>query len=211
VQQGLCFIRILRCLWRLRTYNVYWRVCSACDHGVPHHRPRIFFVLILSSVDSGFQFPGPLPPVGLDSFLDERRFRPKWSDLPPDGTVAHRNVLAVLFRLCESGHNPFEDTWVINCDNSEGREHAMLNRSPCITRSRARGHWLTSRGRRMSTRELWRLFGLKDRDFLSNVPPLTLGQQLGNSMSVNVLERIFCNLLPAAGLRSRHEMLDRYA
>jgi hypothetical protein len=34
---------------------------------------------------------------------------------------------------------------------------------------------------------------------------------LGNAMAVNVLERIFVNLLPAAGIVRRDELVDRWA
>merc|ERR1719197_464143 len=42
------------------------------------------------------------------------------------------------------------------------------------------------------------------------VSQVQLGKQLGNTMSVNVLERIFVRLLPAAGLARKGSLADRW-
>ena len=47
-----------------------------------------------------------------------------------------------------------------------------------------------------------RLQGMDPSKFIASVSEFQLGKQLGNTMSVNVLERIMTRLLPAAGLVS---------
>ena len=42
------------------------------------------------------------------------------------------------------------------------------------------------------------------------VSDVQLGRMIGNSMSVNVVERILCRLLPAAGLASEDACRDRW-
>jgi hypothetical protein len=90
----------------------------------------------------------------------------------------------------------------------------MLNRSPCLTKARSSsgGHWLTTRGRRMSRAEMLRLFAIKPARLNFNmVSSRKAGGMIGNAIAVNVLERIFCRLLPAAGLVPEGALIDRWA
>merc|ERR1711957_857686 len=90
--------------------------------------------------------------------------------------------------------------YIIDCDSSTYRCKGWLNRSPCITCTRSKGHWITNRGRRMNKAEVMRLMGMDPTKVKVAVTEGALGKQLGNTMSVNVVERIFVRLLPAAGL-----------
>merc|ERR1719379_645509 len=56
---------------------------------------------------------------------------------------------------------------------------------------------------------MMRLQGMDPTKFHLAVRKKQLGQQIGNSMSLNVLERLFVRLLPAAGLTGKIE--DRWA
>ena len=55
-----------------------------------------------------------------------------------------------------------------------------------------------------------RLQGVDD-SLLVVIPEIHFRRLLGNSMSINVLERIMCTLLPAAGLWPQGALIDRYA
>merc|ERR1712128_147216 len=70
--------------------------------------------------------------------------------------------------------------------------------------------WLTNRGRRMLKTEMMRLQGMDPTKFTVAVSENRLGHQLGNTMSVCVLERLFTRLLPAAKL-VRGTIKDRWA
>ena len=61
----------------------------------------------------------------------------------------------------------------------------------------------------MSLREMARLQGVP-ADFPVTVAATDFCQQLGNMMSVNVLERILVSLLPAAGLSEPHMLIDNH-
>jgi hypothetical protein len=90
----------------------------------------------------------------------------------------------------------------------------MLNKSPCLTRARASssGHWLTTRGRRMTRAEMLRLFAIRpSRLNFGKLSFRKAGGMIGNAIAVNVLERIFCRLLPAAGLVPPGTLTDRWA
>ena len=147
-----------------------------------------------------------MPP--LENFLDARLQRPSESDLPSTAN-ARANVLNFLRQVASRDDDPFESPWIIDCDSSASRAHGMLNCSPCLTRSRAAGHWVTNRGRRLQMTEQMRLQGIHP-PFSVAVPPVEFGRLLGNSMSINILERILCSLLPAAGLWNAQHLVDRY-
>ena len=147
----------------------------------------------------------------LELFLDPRQGRPSWADLPPiSSRVARQNVLTLLHAAQGLDSDPFSEPWCLDCDSSIGRGTALLNCSPCITRSRAAGHWISNRGRRFTMQEMMRLQGV-DASLRVVVPEMQFRRMLGNSMSVNVLERILCTLLPASGLWPQEALVDRFA
>jgi site-specific DNA-cytosine methylase len=59
----------------------------------------------------------------------------------------------------------------------------------------------------MTREEMMRLQGMNPISFNLVVSLSQLGQQIGNSMSLNVLERLFVRLLPAADLSEK--LVDR--
>ena len=59
--------------------------------------------------------------------------------------------------------------------------------------------------------EIMRLQGMNPTTFKVVVSSAQLGRQLGNTMSVNVVERVLCNVLPAAKLIRKDEVEDRWA
>ena len=69
---------------------------------------------------------------------------------------------------------------------------------------------MTNRGRRVKLEEMMRLHGMDPSEFKVVVPNAQLGIQLGNAMSVNVVERILMRVLPAAGLVKRGSLVDRW-
>ena len=212
IQSGRCFRAVLEKLFSLKGYHICWRVLNTREHGVPQNRKRLFFVGVRVDCYTGqFSFPRCLPKCALDDFLDIRLGRPSWAQLPrPSTSVVYQNVVFLLKQLESQGHDPFAEPWVFPCDSSPSRSHAMLDCSPCLMRSRPRGHWLSHHGRRMSFIEIWRLQGFCP-DTIPMRPALQLARQLGNSMSGNVLERLLCNVLPAAGLGRELFLVDRFA
>jgi hypothetical protein len=119
-----------------------------------------------------------------------------------------------MTKLLAQGINPLRTPCVINLDGVHA--HAMVNMVPCLTAARAGqgGHWVTSRGRRLTSREMQALMGIvPDKLNTSMVKVGRFHRMLGNAMAVNVLERIFARLLPAAGIVCRDAFvdLDRWA
>ena len=109
------------------------------------------------------------------------------------------NINKVKQHIKESGGN-LDQPYVVDCDSSRQKSCQMKNISPCSISSRNKGHWLIHRNRRMNIKEMMRLQGIDPKSFKQVVPDSVMGQQLGNAMSVNVVERILSRALVAAGL-----------
>lgn len=136
--------------------------------------------------------------------------RPSEMDLPPaTQSTCRRNVVVALKELHAKGHDPLVEPWVVEIDCTTPRIQYTLGTSPCITTRRGNGHWITNRGRRMRKPELLRLQGIDAGTFKQAVSDSALGKQIGNAMSVNVVERLFVRLLPAVGL-VKGKLTDRW-
>jgi site-specific DNA-cytosine methylase len=196
----------------------YWvscRVLNAKDHGVPQNRERLLIVGIhrLGAPDAAslFEWPKKLPRVSIEDFLDPKTESDNPRRLPPASqTGARKHVRAVLTALKQEGLDPATAGLIVNCDGAKCQ--SMCGVSPCITRARAcnGGHWVLSRGRRLTTQEQERLFGLHvqpPRGGFSvavrrppGVSDRAWGAIIGNSIPVPLLARVLCKALPASGL-----------
>ena len=203
LKKGQYFQAILESLKMLSTpYNIYHHLLDTKDHGVPQSRKRVYIIGIRQDVDQRtFTWPEKLPLPSIEEFLDPRDPDLAATGLPPprQGT-ARRNVQNKLQMHKEQGEDPHMKCFVVDCGSSEYRCKSVEGVSPCITCSRGDGHWVTNRGRRFTKAEMLRLQGMDPSKFIVSVSEFQLGKQLGNTMSVNVLERILTRLLPAAGL-----------
>jgi DNA (cytosine-5)-methyltransferase 1 len=199
---GEYFMAVTRELRSLQRYNLFWQILNTKEHGVPQNRPRVYFVGILQEFDSGgFAFPSPLTATpSIEAFLDLRPGRPCFLDLPAtSSTTANNNVTRLLHSIADQGRDPFFEPWVLDCDSSPDRSRGIYAISPCLTRARGRGHWITNRGRRLNISEMLRLQGWNG-PFNQVVTDSQMGELLGNAISVNVMQRLLCKVLPATGL-----------
>jgi len=212
IQGGQYFDAVMESLRALGKYNISWQVLDTKEHGVPQTRQRVYIVGIKKSLDQGsFAFPEPIPHVSIEKFLEPRKGRPAKTQLPPKRSgTARANVIKVLAKLEKEGQNPFLKPFIMDCDSTYSRMTYKLDATPCMTCGRRSGHWISNRGRRMTTGEMMRLQGMNPDGFVQKVSDQQLGKQIGNAMSVNVLERIFVRLLPAAGLVPASKLQDRW-
>jgi DNA (cytosine-5)-methyltransferase 1 len=213
LEKGTYMKAILKELNKLGCYNIQWQVLDTKQHGVPHSRRRWYCVGIHKDFDDGsFEFPKPIRCPDIESFLEERDARLAATGLPPASqTVALKNVRDALREKKGAGFDPRKEAFVVDCDSSAERSKAPHGICPCITVGRGGGHWVTNRGRRTSKEEMMRLQGMNPTTFKVAVTEAQLGKQLGNTMSVNVLERLLCKVLPAAKLVRHGELTDRWA
>jgi DNA (cytosine-5)-methyltransferase 1 len=195
-------------------YNISMKLVDTQDHGVPQSRPRVYIVGVLKKHKvCDFQFPEELQRVSIDNFLEPASESPTLAALPAkSSTTARTNAFEVLKQLLKEGKKPFENSYVIDVDASARFRSCMHDKVMCMTRSRSGGHWVTSRGRRMTLREMMALQGMDIDSFNQVVTDRQLGCQIGNAMSQNVVERILLRLLPAAGLvPAEKRLVDRWS
>ena len=102
-----------------------------------------------------------------------RRGRPQEVFHPP-GSPPDRDDIST-----SAGGNPDAKPYIIDCDASKARTRYQEDFSPCITRARWKGHWITNRRRRMTLEEMSRLQGFRPTEFYVNTSDQALGQQLG--------------------------------
>lgn len=211
INGGVYFKAILAALGMVGKYNISYSVLDTKENGIPHSRKRIYICGIRKDVDRGsFSFPEPIERPSIERFLDPRKPK-EASNLPPrsQGT-ALINVRRALASIRRDGADPLKEPFVVDCDSTVKRCGWKHSLSPCITCGRANGHWVTNRGRRFTLPEMLRLQGMDPSTFKVVVSDKQLGKQLGNTMSVNVLERLLARLLPAAGLVSASRLQDRW-
>eukprot|EP00928_Gymnodinium_smaydae_P065132 TRINITY_DN48314_c0_g1_i1.p1 TRINITY_DN48314_c0_g1~~TRINITY_DN48314_c0_g1_i1.p1 ORF type:complete len:389 (+),score=64.17 TRINITY_DN48314_c0_g1_i1:98-1168(+) len=217
VDGGRTFKTIIETLEALGkgSYHVSWEKLNTKEHGVPQNRARLYIVGVQKAFSQKkFDFAAleKLPCPSIELFLDPRKGCPSETDLPPKSqSHAHNNVKRVLKELKAAGHDPLREPFVIDLDSTEKFCTVVRDCSQCITRRRGGGHWVTNRGRRFTKPEMMRLQGMDPSGFKQAVSEAQWGNQIGNSMSVNVLERIFVRLLPQAGLVPKNTQLkDRW-
>ena len=86
----------------------------------------------------------------------------------------------------------------------------MKDVSPCITRSRYKGHWITNVQRRMSLEEMCRFQGFDPTKIKQSVSNVEMGRMLGNAMSINIVERILFRVLRHMGFVQLASTVDRW-
>ena len=204
-------------------YKIHHTILNTKDHGLPQNRPRWYCVGVRTDVSketAGFEFPSSIPCPHIDEILDgvgqTRSSHPaQLSDL---SETARQNVQRAYARINigekqsqaspgsrDTSTDQHQSTYIIDCDASKQRSSFMKGISPCITRSRGNGHWISSRGRRLNPKEMMRLQGIDPNTFKVPVSDSEVGKQLGNAMSVNVVERLLQQLLGATTLLPNYE------
>lgn len=205
------FGKIARALTKLG-YAIDWSVVNTQDHGVPQCRKRVWLVAIrLDSIKRVFKWPEavPLKFTAEEALLPFNPVTDKVAHLPPkDGkhNRARTLVKAAYQKLMTEGTDPKRQLVFTDIDCSVKFASLTTGYLPCMTATRARtcGWWVSLRGRRVVLAELFRFQGLEEEDVAewanSGISAADMAHMLGNTMSLNVCERILGAALWAAGL-----------
>lgn len=191
-------------------YEIHWKVLNTREHGIPQNRERWYCVGIrrgvMKSTDSPFTFPKPIKCVKMEDLLDPI----SGEGVGSESKSVAENISKAEQTITDRGKGPSGKHFIVDCDASSSRVHWMEGIPPCITKARGRGHWITSKKRRFSKEEMFRLQGMDPTMFKVAVTETQLGQQIGNAMSVNVFERVLRQALIAAGLAKKEDLRDRW-
>ena len=181
-------------------YQVHWDICNTHEHGLPHHRERVYIVgLLASDVVSPFSFPvttSNIVPMG--SILSDvaecagQRMAP----------TAAKNILLALAYIEANGGAAESEEWIVNTGGVSS--HCMKGMCPCITKHRGGGRafYSTKRQRFLTIPEMMMLQGVDPSTFPQwelHISRPKMGAIVGNSMSLNVMERIVRHLLHSLG------------
>ena len=201
-------------------YNSYYEVLNAKDYGIPQNRERVYTISIRKDIDKGtFIFPEKEElKLRLKNMLEDevdkkyylsessiknlqRSFGSKTKEVEPDGICytlqaamgcggGNVPVLKVIGKLDIKGHDCVKRVYSVEgiaptlTDMQGGNRQPKIIDNPLI--------------RKLTPKECWRLMGFSDEDFekAANIPTSNtqLYKQAGNSIVVNVLEKIFENL-----------------
>ena len=176
-------------------YTNYWKVLNAKNYGVPQNRERVFVISILGEHES-FEFPSPIPLTKcIRDILEDKTDNIEIS--------VDKNIKpCVRINFEREKHDiaiSNKDIYQCKCDNGWQDNKVGIKISPTIRAENPytcvySGH----RIRRLTSRECFRLMGMRDNDIdkiqeagISNSQQYKLA---GNSIVVDVLETIFRNL-----------------
>jgi DNA (cytosine-5)-methyltransferase 1 len=182
--KGKRFGVILKRLMSSGHYTVHYSTLNTKDFGIPQNRQRLYIVGILKDhMKTPFAFPKPIPlRTTVEDYLIDRT---KYTFTP---NKYSRRLQARM---------PKDHARNLYCVKWRGGDGTSQNYSPCITTST--DIFITKYNRNLTPFEKFRLQGFPDwMDIV--VPPTVLSKQVGNAMSVNVLEHLFVQVFKSLGL-----------
>ena len=212
VNDGKDFQIVLSELSKAGSYNIAWNVLNTNSHGVPQHRPRVYIVCIRKDIDQGtFTWPEPLGAArrpGVDRFLDSRKTEPKLTkEFAPDKKRASDIFDSKMEELIDKGLQPLRKPYLFDIGQGKAYSTPMHDTCPCLMT--VSSMWISHYGRTLNLAEKCRLQGMDPRRLEVVVSDAEFAKQLGNAMSVNIIERILVAALPTAGLTP--PLHDRWA
>lgn len=183
-------------------YNSYYQVLDAEDYGVPQHRERVYTISIRKDIDKGnFKFP------------EKEKLKIRLKDILEDKVdekyyLTESNIKNINRLFGTKGEilnvNDFSLIKNITFPSSINQKINPVI-CPALTAAMGIGGGNVpvinelDKFRKLTPKECWRLMSFSDEDFekaknagLSNTQ---LYKQAGNSIVVNVLSKIFFNLL----------------
>jgi DNA (cytosine-5)-methyltransferase 1 len=190
-------------------YSVYYKVLCAHDYGVPQSRERFYLVGIRADSERHtFQWPVNTDPMSASAVLDPFNAE---TDLPgrlPGTAKAKKLVQKAMTAVFKSGTDPRIVPVLIDIDCTDKFAVHGIDIAKTITRTRggSGGPWVSSRGRRVTIDELFKLQGFDPNAIPWQAAKITrrqAGQLVGNSVCLPVMGMILAEALYAAGLTAK--------
>lgn len=170
----------------LSQYHIHVIIMNTKDYGIPQNRQRLFLVGIHHNLsDALIDAPQPIRKLfDLDDIKETIIDESELKNLKHITTNESKLLVDLAFN--------FPDLWEKNyvVDLSQRRNQSiMLDRSPCLKKAYSK-YYVTKWKRKMTIREVLSLQGFPET-FKVCVTNNQMYQQIGNSMSVNVLILLF--------------------
>ena len=161
-------------LQRLSGYKLKYKVLNSLDYGqVPQNRERVFCVGIRKDLDQEFIFPDKLPRIELQDILEPE------TDIPATARIPDDKLEKIKGYKRWGTHIGSTSTKHCPCLCAVGKSDVLV---------------LEDKKRILTQKECLRLQGFPD-DFVFSVTLNQSYKQLGNSITVKVLERLLVNLI----------------
>ena len=189
-------------------YSVAVGLLNTKSYGVPQDRSRLYLVAVRKdSQRRDFQWPKPVDPLPIAHFLDRVSPRDKAGRLPKLESAKKLAKRAYEKAWTEKNADPLSIPVFVDIDCTVKFSVFGINEAKTITRGRGAmgGPWVSTRGRRTSIKELFRLQGYNPADFPWDAAGVTehqMGAMIGNAMSLTVAAPVIAEGLWAAGLVS---------
>lgn len=199
-------------------YEVHARLVNTENHGIPHRRVRVYVAALLREPGTGrkFSWPKPVPACKHRRALAPIGPGDKPGGLPPRDLRkgVPRSLVKRAYRECIAKQiDPRKRDVFVDVHCTEKFYQKRLDSLPTLSacRGEAGGYWISSRGRMTTLNELFHLQGLSEKACAWHgvVSARQMGRMLGNTMSLNVCERVLGRLLFAADL-VQHLPRDRW-
>jgi len=178
-------------------YTLHVRVLCTSESAVPQSRGRCYIVGIRSP-RVPFQWPKILPTVKLEHFLDTTKIKLEHP--------LNSRQKKIMRKLNEKHSNRLEKSWYCFDAGASWRYvQCLKDKCPCLTRSRAGGHYIPKLRRFLSLVEHGSLQGLP-HSTTQYMAEAAKGDErmvraaLGDAMSLNVLMRVLGKAVYSAGL-----------
>lgn len=153
-------------------YNIYWKLLNTKDYGIPQNRERIFIIGIKKSLNIIFQWPIHKIMKNIDSFID---YNTKSTSIQSDRSIYMESRTKSNAKFIDLA---FKNATYPNSDKY----------TPSLVRNGSL--WCVPLHRYANITEMLALQGFSP-NFKKVICNTQLKKQIGNSMSVNVLEEIF--------------------
>ena len=200
-------------------YNVYWKVLSAEDCGIPQKRERVFAIYIRRDIDTGlFEFPSPIPLETRAVDYMEEEVEERYVISPEklkqfiENTGGEVDLNSMILGTCHYSNDIKHCTRELiynSLTSAPTLLASMYKVAPYIMTLNngvhCQGNYHITdeniRVHRLSPKECWRLMGFTDTDFEAckafKESNAVLRKQAGNSIVINCVKLIFEHLYKA--------------
>lgn len=197
--EGKTLTTIIKTLEELN-YNVFTKIFNASNFGLPQNRERVYIVAFSKNINSeDFQFPNPSnEQICLNDILEDKPINAKIIDRPDIEIYKDYAKTNSLFEEVELLNKPIQ----IGKVNKGGQGERIYHpHGHAVTLSAYGGgvgsktglYLINGQIRKLSPRECARIQGFPDSFILNKIDSQSY-KQFGNSVSVNVLQKILIEI-----------------